>query len=86
MTIKFSTAIALATLGAAALHNAAIGEQTTIEKAEVQARKVIREGKKAGRAIDEKVCDTIRGKTECVGKKIKNDLKHAKELSQDKTF
>lgn len=49
-----------------------IANETTLEKAEASKNKVIDNAKGGYRDATDKVCETINGKTECIGKKIKN--------------
>jgi hypothetical protein len=59
-------------------------EESTSEKSEATATKAMDSMSEAGRNLDDKICETVNGKVNCVSKKIKNKLKNASEKSKSK--
>ena len=51
-------------------------EESVVEKVETSKNKAVDSVKKTYRKMDDKLCETVNGKTKCVTKKIKNGIKN----------
>lgn len=50
-------------------------EESPIEKAETSKDKVVDSAKSTYRKVDDKICETVNGKINCVSKRIRNAIK-----------
>lgn len=80
--------ISLATLAlvfafAAPVASVRADNDTVGEKVDEAVQDTKRGTKKAARTVGEKSCELVNGKMECVGKKIKNRAKDAKDSVED---
>lgn len=76
------TAIAMV-VGVLAPLQPAFAEQTAGEKVEKAGRDAKTRGKKAARKLEDKTCEMVNGKLECVGAKVKNKSKNASDKVED---
>lgn len=56
-----------------------VAEESNIEKAETVKNKVFDGTKRAYRKMDDKICETINGKVECVSKSMMNKIKNTSD-------
>jgi len=73
MTKLISVLVLAMTLGTASMSHA---EETTLEKAQTVGNESVDGVKKGYRKAKNKACETINGKLECAGKKVKNGAKN----------
>lgn len=69
------------TMLALAFSSFSFAEETTLEKVNTSKNKAVDSVKEGYRNIEDKVCETVNGKSKCIGKKIK----HKAETLKDKT-
>jgi hypothetical protein len=60
-------------------------EESTLEKVETTKNKAIDSAKRAYREIDDKICETVNGKTNCVAKKLTNKIKNTSDKAKTDT-
>lgn len=84
--MKHKLIIAAAALGfALSFGQKSKAEESTLEKVETTKNKAIDSAKKTYRKIDDKVCETVNGKVNCVTKKIKNKIKNTSDKAKTDT-
>lgn len=57
----------------------AFAEETTVEKVEAAKDKAVDSVKKTYRKVDDKICEIVNGKMECVAKKLKHGLQNSSD-------
>lgn len=63
----------------------ALTEESGLEKAETTKNKVVDSVKSTYRKVDDKICETVNGKINCVPKKIKNRIKNTSDRVKTNT-
>jgi hypothetical protein len=62
-----------------------LAEESSLEKVETSKNKVADSVKSTYRKLDDKICETLNGKVNCVPKKIKNRIKNTSDKVKTNT-
>ena len=79
-----TTMMVLACLIACSFMKTAYAEETVMEKVETGTNKAVDATKKTYRAAEDKSCEMVNGKMQCLGKKMKHKMQNASDKMNTK--